>query len=85
LAAEGDLAELLKSEEAQLAGLLIVSQVELCENLNDASSGEKLPELKIRVSKAMGEKCSRCWNYATTVGANADHPGICHRCLQALT
>jgi isoleucyl-tRNA synthetase len=84
LAAEGDLGDLLKSEAEQLAGLLIVSQVELCESLNDGSTGEKLPELKIRVSKANGEKCSRCWNYATTVGASVDHPGICHRCIQAI-
>jgi isoleucyl-tRNA synthetase len=85
LAAEGDLGALLKSEAAQLAELFIVSQVEVCENLPEGSVAESLPGLKIMVSKAAGEKCSRCWNYATTVGADEEHPEICHRCLQALT
>ncbi len=84
LAAEGDLALLLKEEEAQLAALLIVSQVDVTDNLEQARTGEHLPTLKIRVRKAEGEKCSRCWNYATTVGTDQDHPEICHRCLQAL-
>jgi isoleucyl-tRNA synthetase len=84
LAADGDLADLLKKESAQLASLLIVSQVEVTDSLANASTGENLPELKIRVVKARGEKCSRCWNYATTVGDYDDHPEICHRCLQAL-
>jgi isoleucyl-tRNA synthetase len=84
LAADGDLADLLKQESAQLASLLIVSQVEVTDSLANASTGENLPELKIRVSKADGEKCSRCWNYATTVGDYDDHPEICHRCLEAI-
>ena len=84
LAADGDLADLLKQESAQLACLLIVSQVEVTDSLENATTGENLPGLKIRVSKADGEKCSRCWNYATTVGDHVDHPEICHRCLQAL-
>ena len=84
LAADGDLADLLEQESAQLASLLIVSQVEVTDSLANASTGENLPELKIRVSKAAGEKCSRCWNYVTTVGDHDDHPEICHRCLQAI-
>ncbi|MGW8312322.1 MAG: isoleucine--tRNA ligase [Desulfuromonadales bacterium] len=84
LAADGDLGALLKSEAGQLAELFIVSQVEVCDNLPQGSVGESLPGLKITVGKAAGEKCSRCWNYATTVGADEKHPEICHRCLQAL-
>jgi isoleucyl-tRNA synthetase len=85
IAADGDLAQLLKTEESNLAALFIVSQVIVTEKLDNASAGENLPGLRIRVSKAEGEKCSRCWNYATTVGANVEHPEICHRCLQALS
>ncbi len=84
LAADGDLAALLEREEEQLAGLFIVSQVEVSRTLAEGISGENLPELKIRVSKAAGGKCSRCWNYVTSVGDSSDHPGICHRCLEAL-
>jgi len=84
LAAGGDLGALLANEAGQLADLFIVSQVELCDSLENGTPGENLPELRIRVSKASGEKCSRCWNYATSVGADAEHPEICHRCLEAL-
>jgi isoleucyl-tRNA synthetase len=76
---------LLKNEAARLAEFFIVSQVEVCDSLPAGQTGDNLPGLKIRVSKAAGEKCARCWNYATTVGASEAHPEICHRCLQALT
>ncbi len=85
LAAKGDLGALLQNEAGQLASLLIVSQVELCDSLEHCTTGENLPELQIRVSKAAGEKCPRCWNYATSVGQHAEHPEICHRCLEALS
>ena len=85
LAAEGDLGQLLISEARQLADLFIVSQVEVCASLPDGNSAESLPGLTIRVRKADGEKCSRCWNYATSVGESSSHPEICHRCHQALS
>ena len=84
LSANGDLGALLQNEAGQLASLLIVSQVDLCDGLENCATGENLPELQIRVSKATGVKCSRCWNYATSVGQHAEHPEICHRCLEAL-
>ncbi|MBW2512161.1 MAG: isoleucine--tRNA ligase [Deltaproteobacteria bacterium] len=84
LAAGGDLGALLQNEAGQLASLFIVSQVDLCDSLEHSTTGENLPELQIRVSKAAGEKCSRCWNYATSVGEHTEHPEICHRCLEAL-
>jgi isoleucyl-tRNA synthetase len=84
LAAGGDLQALLREEADQLASLLIVSQVDIVDSLPEGSQGDNLAELTIRVSKAAGEKCSRCWNYAITVGDNAQHPAICHRCVDAL-
>ena len=33
-----------------------------------------LEGLTIKVSKAEGEKCERCWMFSDTVGKNADHP-----------
>ena len=68
----------------QLASLFIVSQVIVCDSLENGTTGENLSGLTIRVTKAEGEKCSRCWNYATSVGASDTHPEICHRCLEAL-
>ena len=51
---------------------------------NAAVPGEEVKGLRIRVEKAAGEKCERCWNYATTIGESDAHPTVCHRCREAL-
>ena len=38
----------------------------------------------IFVTKAIGEKCERCWMYSETVGKDHDHPTICARCAKNL-
>jgi len=84
LAGGDGLGTMLRDEAEQLASLLIVSEVAVCDHLDNSTCGEALPGLRIRVSKASGEKCARCWNYATSVGDHDAHPEICHRCLEAL-
>lgn len=66
---------LLQAELPQLPALFIVSQVEL-----SADSGSR----SVRVHRARGLKCERCWNYAEDVGADAAHPTLCARCVRAL-
>ena len=81
----GEWRNLLESYGDELATLFIVSQAELVDNLpDDAAGGGEVPGLKVRVEKAQGEKCERCWNYAVTVGTLSEHPTICQRCLEAL-
>ena len=80
----GEWLDLLKKYEKELATLFIVSQVDLAEGLADAVPGEEVKGLKVKIEKARGEKCERCWNYAESVGAADDHPSVCHRCRQAL-
>ncbi len=70
-------AELLESVgEDALASLYIVSQVEL--------TGIDSDTLDVAVLVPLGSKCSRCWNYAESVGGHADHPEICDRCHAAV-
>jgi isoleucyl-tRNA synthetase len=64
--------ELLKKHEAVLAELFIVSKVTLGEG-----TGE---DVGIKVEKAGGAKCERCWNWSDSVGKSAGHPGFCARC-----
>ncbi len=80
----GQWRQLLEEYRDELATLFIVSQVELTSGLTGAFTGEEIPELKVGVEKALGEKCERCWNYAETVGESAEHPAVCRRCRQAL-
>ena len=47
-------------------------------------AGEALPELTIRIERAGGGKCPRCWTYSTGIGSNEAHPEICPRCAAAM-
>ncbi len=59
---------------ADLRYIFIVSQVEVHEG--DA--------LAVKIDKADGAKCERCWNYSTRVGEFASYPTVCERCIEAL-
>ncbi|RAU44914.1 MULTISPECIES: isoleucine--tRNA ligase [unclassified Pseudomonas] len=37
--------------------------------------------LKLKVVKSGYAKCGRCWHFREDVGANAEHPEICGRCV----
>lgn len=41
-------------------------------------------EVSINAAKAEGVKCERCWHYDTETGKNADYPGVCPKCIEAL-
>jgi isoleucyl-tRNA synthetase len=41
-------------------------------------------EFSVKVDKADGKKCDRCWDYTTDVGADARYPGACRRCVANL-
>ena len=40
--------------------------------------------IQVSVAKSSAGKCERCWNYREAVGADADHPTLCDRCLEAI-
>jgi isoleucyl-tRNA synthetase len=40
--------------------------------------------IEVRVEKALGQKCERCWHWETDVGSNPEHPTICGRCVEAV-
>jgi isoleucyl-tRNA synthetase len=43
---------------------------------------EEIPgiPLKVKVLKASGSKCQRCWNYSENVGQNKEYSDLCERC-----
>lgn len=43
-----------------------------------------IPDLFIRVEKAEGSKCPRCWNYDINIGTPGHHPELCDRCAKVL-
>jgi isoleucyl-tRNA synthetase len=86
LIAKSDLAGLLRKHASILPGFFIVSQVEIADegSINGGATASGLEGLMIRVERALGSKCERCWNYSTHVGEYADDPRICERCVAAL-
>jgi len=82
---DAPLGRLLEEKRGMLPALFIVSQVELAPSAIPASvQSESLPELFIRIERADGSKCERCWNYSTHVGENERYPKVCERCTAAL-
>ena len=85
LAADSELAPLLRDYAAWLPTLFIVSQVDLVNGSSPAAArAETLPGLGVTVHRARGKKCERCWNYSLRVGESADYPTVCERCLPVL-
>jgi isoleucyl-tRNA synthetase len=38
----------------------------------------------VRVARAGGAKCERCWHYEDDIGAHSQHPTLCGRCVAVL-
>jgi isoleucyl-tRNA synthetase len=72
----GELHTLLEQYAAQLPALFIVSQVELERTEEDG--------LGVKVERAAGVKCERCWKYTLDVGGDASFPTICLPCAGAV-
>jgi isoleucyl-tRNA synthetase len=81
-------ATFLEKYRESLQELLIVSQLEIRQTAYDpfvltGEASEPVPT-DIRIYRADGAKCERCWHYSIHVGENADYPTVCERCVKAL-
>ena len=72
--------ELLQHHRADLRYIFIVSQVDL----TLSGDGQPAAPVRVKVERAEGEKCERCWNYSTRVGEFTRYPAVCERCVEAL-
>jgi isoleucyl-tRNA synthetase len=72
-----DLYPLLNAYAEDLPGFLVVSHVWLSEG--------STPGIKLKVDKAPGNKCERCWRFTLDVGENTKYPTICGRCAEAVS
>jgi len=68
-----------KTHLEALRELINISQLEV-----HAEPGNGEPTLDIVVSKALGQKCERCWHCEEDVGASTKHPTLCGRCVEAV-
>ncbi len=78
----------LESQKHRFNRLFIVSDV----IIEDSEDGiEPLASLlshnlktTLKIVRATGEKCERCWVYSPTVGEDATHPTLCDRCADVV-
>jgi isoleucyl-tRNA synthetase len=77
LALHGAQHDALASLGDDLRFVLIVSAARVQAVANEA-------EVQILVEPSAHQKCERCWHWREDVGANADHPTICGRCVDNL-
>jgi isoleucyl-tRNA synthetase len=40
--------------------------------------------LTVRITRAEGAKCERCWHFESDIGDHPSHPGLCGRCVAVL-
>ncbi len=50
----------------------------------EREGGNGSTPLRVKVSKAPGRKCERCWNYSQRVGEDPQYPTVCERCAPVL-
>ncbi|MBQ4123306.1 isoleucine--tRNA ligase [bacterium] len=80
-----DKAELLKSYEKELCNIFITSQAFVVNSQpEDVMNTYEEDGYKVYVTKALGEKCERCWKYRQ-LGQHAGHETICDECFEAVT
>ncbi len=68
-----------------LADWLLVSDLRIggdppADLLQEASEGG----VTVRIARAEGVKCERCWHVEPDVGTHVRHPGLCGRCVSVL-
>ena len=76
IAAHGATYRALASMGDELRFVMMTSKAQLSETADDT--------LVIDVKATEQKKCERCWHYVCSVGENAEHPGLCARCITNL-
>jgi isoleucyl-tRNA synthetase len=68
-----------------LADWLLVSAVEVGEEpLPSVLSEAHEDGVTVRIARAEGAKCERCWHYSSDIGTHLSHPTLCGRCVGVL-
>jgi isoleucyl-tRNA synthetase len=73
---------LLAERVTELPALFLVADVGLV-TPDGARESSLVPGLSVRVERAAGAKCARCWN-TRLVGQDPRHPDVCGRCAGVL-
>ncbi len=76
---------LLLGDRKFLPTFFIVSAVEATDKSSEGSyQSTEIGGLEIKVERAPGSKCQRCWNWSEAVGTFTEAPDICDRCHKVI-
>ncbi len=85
LSVAGEWYDFIAANRELLQELCIVSALKV---QKDVVAGQEdaleIEGMKIGVFAAKGNKCERCWVINESVGADAEHPALCSRCLEVV-
>jgi isoleucyl-tRNA synthetase len=85
LAALPELKNFLVAQAESLLEITMVSELVLAEELDQPTLvSEAVEGLKVGIAPVSHPRCTRCWMRMPTVGADAGHPELCHRCVEAI-
>jgi isoleucyl-tRNA synthetase len=84
LEVDAELDEFLRGFGPDLRYYFIVSAISFGPAGPDAQRSDRLPGLGVKVERAPGDKCGRCWVYSTRVGEVETLPDLCERCVPTL-
>jgi isoleucyl-tRNA synthetase len=81
----GGYKDLISENRDFLPTFFLVSAVELTDDAIEGSyRSAEIEGLEIKVDKAAGAKCQRCWNWSEAVGTFTEAPDICERCYKVI-
>ena len=84
LEAEGETLALLQRDPGLLKDLFIVSEVTLVSSASPSGAPDRPGSPAVRVERARGSKCERCWHITTDVGSDPSLATLCARCVGAV-
>lgn len=82
--------EFISSHTETLKTVLIVSEVEAVDTGSENTTVEgvvqceTMKNISLKIGRAPGNKCSRCWAYSVTVGRDTSNPELCDKCVNIL-
>jgi isoleucyl-tRNA synthetase len=84
-----DMTDFLEGHSELLRTITIVSQLDLSGELDSGDNtvwqSDVIEGLAIKVIRAAGEKCARCWTWSEDVGKDPSWPDVCSRCSRVLS
>jgi isoleucyl-tRNA synthetase len=67
-----------------LTKLFITSEVKVSRMESAPEDVKKYDEMAVRVTRAEGETCERCWVVSTELGKHPEHPNLCPDCTETV-